>query len=639
MRFDTLSIKNFGSIGEMEFPLLDQGLTLILGRNEDAPKADSNGAGKSLSLDAFTWALWGETVRGFSTDDVIHNKVGKNCKVTVTFFDDGHNYAVSRLRNNQDNKNYKINDLILLCDEQDVSGSSIVSTQEMIKELLGLDFITFCAMMPGAGITVATMTDSEVKSLLEKLLRTEVLSKASEEARTRHKTFSEELMVYNTELKDLNTSIEEIKVRIDDLEEKQNDYSVKRSNRLESLDFQIGELESQIRTHQNTITLLASWKSEKDQKVQEISDIKSKAVTLKSDLNKSTTHYQSKIQDLEKKLAVEKAISDRVATSITNVDSLGDECPTCSQEIDEHCKFLLKKELKEQESIHNEEIFVLYNSILKTEKKKDEDEEEFLSLLKGNTLLLKTFEERLKELEENGKEVEEAKISITNLLAQISILTETKEELETNSNPYSGLLNTERDTLEKKELSKSRLEYKIAVDTRQLEILSFWVDSFSPSGIRSFMLEHITPILNQYAKKYADLVTSGEMDITFHTKDILKSGKTKERFNIQVSQKHGGDSYSSSSAGERARANLVIALALGELAAMRADKIIPFRFLDEPFEAIDESGVEAIVALLTQQKERYNTVYVITHQDYLTQVFQNKLTIVKKDGYSTLERK
>jgi DNA repair exonuclease SbcCD ATPase subunit len=493
--------------------------------------------------------------------------------------------------------------------------------------------------MPGAGITVATMTDSEVKSLLEKLLRTEVLSKASEEARTRHKTFSEELMVYNTELKDLNTSIEEIKVRIDDLEEKQNDYSVKRSNRLESLDFQIGELESQIRTHQNTITLLASWKSEKDQKVQEISDIKSKAVTLKSDLNKSTTHYQSKIQDLEKKLAVEKAISDRVATSITNVDSLGDECPTCSQEIDEHCKFLLKKELKEQESIHNEEIFVLYNSILKTEKKKDEDEEEFLSLLKGNTLLLKTFEERLKELEENGKEVEEAKISITNLLAQISILTETKEELETNSNPYSGLLNTERDTLEKKELSKSRLEYKIAVDTRQLEILSFWVDSFSPSGIRSFMLEHITPILNQYAKKYADLVTSGEMDITFHTKDILKSGKTKERFNIQVSQKHGGDSYSSSSAGERARANLVIALALGELAAMRADKIIPFRFLDEPFEAIDESGVEAIVALLTQQKERYNTVYVITHQDYLTQVFQNKLTIVKKDGYSTLERK
>jgi DNA repair exonuclease SbcCD ATPase subunit len=130
MRFNTLNIKNFGSIGEMEFPLLDQGLTLILGRNEDAPKADSNGAGKSLSLDAFTWALWGETVRGFSTDDVIHNKVGKNCKVTVTFFDDGHNYVVSRLRNNQENKNYKTNDLILLCDEQDVSGSSIVSTHK-----------------------------------------------------------------------------------------------------------------------------------------------------------------------------------------------------------------------------------------------------------------------------------------------------------------------------------------------------------------------------------------------------------------------------------------------------------------------------------------------------------------------------
>jgi DNA repair exonuclease SbcCD ATPase subunit len=509
----------------------------------------------------------------------------------------------------------------------------------MIQELLGLDFTTFCAMMPGAGITVATMTDAEVKSLLEKLLRTEVLSKASEEARMRHKICSEELMVYNTELKDLNTSIEEAKVRIEDLEEKQNDYSIKRSNRLESLDFQIGELEDQIRTHQSTITLLAAWKFEKDQKIKEIADTKSKAISIKADLSKSITHYQSKLQDLGKRLAVEKAAVDKVVEATNNIDSLGDECPACAQEIDDHCKLLIRKYLEDQESFHNEEIFVLNNSIIKTEKKKEEDEEEFISLLKGNALLLKTFEERLKELEAKGREVEEAKISITNLLAQITILTETKEEFETNSNPYSSLLNTERYTLEKKELSKSKLEYKIAVDTRQLEILSFWVDSFSPSGIRSFMLEHITPILNQYAKKYADLVTSGEMDITFHTKDILKSGKTKERFNIQVSQKHGGDSYSSSSAGERARANLVIALALGELAAMRADKTIPFRFLDEPFEAIDESGVEAIVALLTQQKERYNTVYVITHQDYLTQVFQNKLTIVKKDGYSTLESK
>jgi len=79
-------------------------------------------------------------------------------------------------------------------------------------------------------------------------------------------------------------------------------------------------------------------------------------------------------------------------------------------------------------------------------------------------------------------------------------------------------------------------------------------------------------------------------------------------------------------------------MALGELASLRAEKTIPFRFLDEPFESIDESGTEAIVTLLNQQKEKYNTVYVITHQDHFKQLFPKRLTMVKQNGISSLEK-
>jgi DNA repair exonuclease SbcCD ATPase subunit len=70
---------------------------------------------------------------------------------------------------------------------------------------------------------------------------------------------------------------------------------------------------------------------------------------------------------------------------------------------------------------------------------------------------------------------------------------------------------------------------------------------------------------------------------------------------------------------------------------MRASKRISFRFLDEPFESVDESGTDAIMALLNDQKDRFDSVFVITHQDHFKQLFPKKLTVVKQDGMSYLE--
>ena len=151
------------------------------------------------------------------------------------------------------------------------------------------------------------------------------------------------------------------------------------------------------------------------------------------------------------------------------------------------------------------------------------------------------------------------------------------------------------------------------------------------------MLEHVTPLLNHSAKKYADILTDGEMSVTFHTQQRQKSGKIVEKFNIVVEQLHGGESYAASSAGEKSRANLVVAFALGDLAALRAAKSVSFRFLDEPFESVDESGTDAIIALLNDQKDRFETVFVITHQDNFKQLFSNRMTVVKKHGMTSLE--
>jgi DNA repair exonuclease SbcCD ATPase subunit len=150
------------------------------------------------------------------------------------------------------------------------------------------------------------------------------------------------------------------------------------------------------------------------------------------------------------------------------------------------------------------------------------------------------------------------------------------------------------------------------------------------------MLDYITPILNDRAKYYAELLTNGELMVSFSTKSTLKSGQEKDKFAIACQQAHGADSYKGSSAGERARADLVIAMALGDLAQFRTAKQLPWRFLDEPFESIDRSGTEAIVRLLNDQKTRYRTVFVVTHKPDFKELFSQQITIIKENGISTL---
>jgi DNA repair exonuclease SbcCD ATPase subunit len=507
----------------------------------------------------------------------------------------------------------------------------------MIEELVGLDFTTFCAMMPGAGVNVASMTDAQVKGLLEKLLRTETLGRASEEARRRHREASNSVTVKSTERKDLELAIEEVETRIIDLEDKELEFSSKRDQKLQELNEQLETIERKKFYQQSIIDSLDEYLLKKINKQTDIEEVNINISNIKIRLNNTTKHHDAELLYLEKKVTVEQAALKTSSSNLMKIRALTGVCPSCSQSVDAPHKATLEEAVLEEQVGLEGQISIIKDSITTTKKLKLEEEKYYLSLINESSVLLETLEKDLEYIELFLNKEDRSRIELLNLAERQKLLNNNKIELESNINPYSSLLNSERQVLLSKVHVQEKLNKEIDEYKSNVDILSFWVDSFSPSGIRSFMLEHITPILNQYAKQYADLITDGEMSITFHTKDVLKSGKAKEKFNIQVSQKHGGSSYASNSAGERARANLVIALALGELAALRADKTISFRFLDEPFESIDESGIEAIVALLNQQREKYNTVYVITHQDYLTQLFQNKLTIVKKDGYSVIE--
>ncbi len=621
MKPKLLYIKNFGTISEVELDLENRGLTLVLGENNDAPKASSNGAGKSLLLDALVWCLWGKTARGIKHDDVVNEIVDADCKVQVTLTDASHTYIVTRYRKHRitAGENKDKNDLTLSIDGVDVSKSVVSDTQEKVSSILGVDFDTFCALMPGTGVRAAALGDSGIKDLLDKILQTQVYSKAAQKGSqaSRDRLFA---------------SIEELLV---DYQAKFASFETDKQAKIDKAVSSLGDLGVKVLQLDNllaTKTAEAAVRSTKEKeclaKSKEIVPLKDVLASITKDYEYMKATYLADKRDATTRIGIKKA-------RLQGLLGLGPTCTSCEQGITaewvrgctgplEADIAQIEAEMKAQDDRYIEARLGFETAIGSAKAAVHNAEVEVHGLVK-----------ELNALGQPDRDLIKIKADIANTESNIEAQEKAMASLVKEVNPFADMIVkaeiNHKDAIHQVELAARLLEK----DTLALKRLKFWSDAFSNQGIRSHILKSVTPVLNEKAKHNSDLLTGGEMQVTFHTQKELKSGAIKEEFQICVKQMHGGSTYDKNSTGERARADIVIAMTLSDLAAMRA-KHIPFRFLDEPFEHIDEAGVSAVVSVLTEYRKKYDTIFVITHLDALKSLFSSSITLVKTNGISKL---
>lgn len=643
MLLHDLTINNFGTIEHEVVPLSNQGQVLILGDNRDAPKASSNGAGKSMVLDAFAWCWWGQTVRSvltsgrFDPDTIVHKHKKQDCFSQIRFQENDSEYVVYRCRKNKSDKRYKPNDLVLLKDGVDVSGSSIEETQEMLVSLIGLDFYTFCAMMPGAGVKVAELTDQKIKELLERLLQTETLSVAYKHALSKSKEVS-------SEVSGISNEIDKLEYKANQLGEQRNSYLEESRKFQEKKDKKLLEIDKRISGIQSRLASIDEELEKYQNNEEKVSETRRKIEAVDESIRaalENKKQAEEEVQKVRYKEVESAGKYEMVYQSITprleNLCHLEGTCDKCEQEVpEEHLDTLrtdLGQQLQEAMDVRKESKLSLKEELDEAEKVVGQYLDELASLDSSKKLLksdLDRFQKEHYQIKMNKEKKED-------LVKQLKDSEKEKDDVSKDENPFFELASKANDEAVEFEDEVVRKRKELEKFEKQKELLDFWVQAFSPSGIRNFMLDHVTPLLNQAAKKYSDLITSGEMEVTFHTKEKTKGGKTKEKFNVQVRQEHGGESYSTNSTGERSRANLVISLALSDLARMRARKHLPFRFLDEPFENVDDVGTGAIIKLLREQQKDYGAAFVITHQDAIKEFFTKTMTVVKENCLSRIE--
>ena len=687
MIFEHISIQNFLSIKKVELDLRDKGLILLNGINMDNPSLNNNGAGKSSILEAIVYTLYGRTLRGLKGDTVVNTQTGRNTRVMLDLIDDdGVSYRIARYRKHHVNKNKSM----LYRNGVDITPKSEADFDECITQLLQADYVTFTSSLlySGESFKFTTATDSEIKKIFDTMLGLEHLATCRDV--TKHILNKVQNKLEKLELhKSINDSrITELKTELTSNEESQREWGIQQTSKIKrfvesqqslhekdkAIRDELVDLQSELDTLQSDISDMQEMLDNKQKSLNELTELKDELTELKGKIRetelaikncnfaiKNNKEYVAKrhkdLDDLEQKI---KGLEDKV---LVVQSQLGQPCPTCGKPLDGNAievaiqeyqsqirqyqsqaqEIIEDTRLKMDQSVTLRDKIEKYNKMLIVLQEDVDSLEERLSKSKSIEESADKMKKRIDRAKDHKHNLETDIICKNNDLEHNQFLIRSLEkdltEAQSTINPYDKLIQSVNEHI-------AELEKEIVVceqDTQQLEskkeCLEFWDRAYSNQGIKSFILDDITPFLNRRVNKYLSKLSSGQIEVVFSTRSTLKSGEEREKFSIDVVNHHGGTQYIANSGGEKKRIDLAINLALQDLVASRSSKKINVAIFDEVFDSLDENGVDGIVSLLHELSQSKSTILVVSHNEYLKSYFTNVLTVVKQYGFSTLQNR
>jgi len=637
MIFKRVYIQNFFCIAdEMTWNLESQGLVCIIGENRDSSAADSNGSGKSTLFEALVWCLWGKTVRGQSGDEVVNRKVGKDCRVSVFLEDNGIEFQVVRHRKHKENQNK----LHLWQNQIDLTQGTNDLTQEKLDRILGIDYDTFIRgpMMPqGAFKRFSAMTDAEQKSVLEQALLIGILAAALAETKERISRVTNRLVEAESKLEQTELDIAELQEQRDEQFRKRGTWKKTRNHSMCEVASELAQVVSNQETAWENLQTsnIGAAIAEAKKKIEEAEAIKSQAndawFTRKTEL-------QAALTTLNSDHAAVVAQRKRLMATIESMEKLSDtSCPTCSQTVSKTYVDRCLEDTRRQYKDACESITGSHDRIAQTQRQLSLEEagyqERYRGLINDHT---EAVNHHLKLVTE-ASTAEHWVNEIAALNRQETTLRKSLRRAQSERSPYDDMIvETERKLLElTAKLNRRKSMYRGL--ELQLHYLEFWKTGFSNQGLKSAILESVTPFLNERVNRYLRVLTGEEIKVTFQTKSTLKSGDTREKFAVLVENLNGADSYAGNSGGEKGRADLAISFTMSDLVSARAQRPYPQRFLDEPFENLDDAGIEAVMELLGDMATAAGSIFVITHQESMKGLFPKTLTTIKQNGRTVLK--
>lgn len=626
LRFKKATAKNYLSIGEVEINLDNQGLVLIEGINDANETFQSNGSGKSTLLSIVTYALFNKTPNGLTADAVINRKEKKNMVVTLDFEKDGVPYRIERYRKHKTHKNTTK----FYQGENDLTTDKVADTDKKIQSVFGIDYLTYMnSIMYGQGDVeiFAKTTDKGKKQILENLADIGVYRFAQDVAKEK--------------AKQAQALVE--------------DYEAQIAAKQREIEFVDISYQNELAGYQNTASAITSLKSVIADLKEEILQEKHKVAGARILLETELAEVNSKLAQSDKGYQVDEIITTKLDEAKTNVSKLATAKLSVQQRLVSN-KTALQKVTTETNCYVcgaplNTEHREKEMSRLNEEIKNDTD---YLAQLDQAITQYTTVQNEVQaQYDIAWKEVQELNSGYQQLVQQQYAVQTKINEAGTNLADLENTLAKEEAKLEAyqevtvptlDEVTKTKLTEEIKEiqtkltnkrnDAEQYKVLAEEV--FSNKGIRSDVLDLVTPFLNERANKYLAILSGSDIEIKFSTQTETAKGELKDKFDLEVVNGSGGETYQANSAGEKKRIDLAISFAIQDLVQSKANIAVNLGLYDECFDGLDSIGCENVIKILKERQKDVSSIFVITHSENLKALFENVITMKKENGSSFL---
>lgn len=604
LEFGWVELRNFQSIGYFKFDLRSKGVLFLRGINNDDPGQDGNGSGKSSFVEGIYWCLTGKSLRGYKGNEVIHWDEDYT-RVSLEIYVGDQVYTVIRSR-----KDSSYGTGVRLFRGTEIAGARLpTDTEVKLEELIGRSEDSLkhvCFMTTGMANRFTRLTYPQRARLLEDIIDSKPYYLCEKIAEQRLKDAQLDLSRVRGSLETMLEIKEATEERIAELKTELAQFDEIHSNARTSAETQKELLEQQIADEEQNMK-----DAEADAKLLEekIESFRAKRLNFE---NEAMVVY-TKRAELQAEVAV-------LAADINRLGSLKNQevCPTCEQPVD----YFSTQTLFNSKKIEKDGI-----DLVIWEVSGDYDR------LKSRMRTLDAAISARKQAHHNKVQASvRSGTYIKMYRSQLSEVSEKLNDIEMSREKYNSQLVEREKELERLHPQLTELmdeEERLEANENTLKILA--QDVFNEKGVRNSILSQVAlPYLNSRIPIYAQYLWGGRIIELAGSRD-LKGGRTKNDIDISLGSNH---TYKGNSAGEKRRVDLIIQLALNDLAAATGRSRVGFLVIDEAFDTLDESGIYAAVESLRQKAA--GTILIVSHRKYAASICPQQITFVKESRYTRL---
>lgn len=645
-----ISGKDFGPFAEFKVPLWKQGLTWVGGENRDTEAADNNGSGKSTLFKAIPWCLYGETIDGEKGDKVIRHGA-KVAHVEMKLRDEaGGIWVVIRERR----KGSPFLELIQPSGKPFKSDKDDI--QDKIVDMVGLDFKAFKnTILYGQNDTSRFANpktkDAERKDTLHRAMRTDVLKECHAWILERGRSLRAEVATAEAEIAKLEARAGEY--NLDAIKAQRSEFEAERDEEIAAHTEEAKALRARAKKALEDIPAYETTLGDERPGLRKQIKACQAGVAVAEAAAKELKGLEAQAEELrEKQDAVQQSIQEADMASRQASMQLvllkGSKCPTCTaplasgdgakhkHALADEVKALAKKTAQKQK-----EDDALDEALGALREKIDRAEEVAAGAAKMEREINR-LSARITELD-RADDAEKARIAAAQERAA-SLTEMAKKELtaakewEARENPHDIAFRSAKAKLAEFKTKQTEWEAKRDAKGVDLAHVEFWSRGFGNQGLPSFILDSVMPFITERANHYLETLADGDISMNFSTQRELKSAKGEVRDEIDITWEIEGVAGYPPSGGQQKKMEIACDLALMDLVANREGGSLDLLMMDEVLDGLDAEGRQRVLQLLHELRAKRGSIYVISHESDVAEIFEKSITVVKDGGTSRLER-